>query len=70
MSDAQPFLETHDLAKPCPMASRTRRRFTQVVIGIPGSQYGSWVLRESAILGALAVASGGLATLVVKRRRP
>lgn len=44
--------------------------FTQVAIGIPGSQYAPWVLRESAILGALAVVGGGLATLVVARRRP
>ena len=44
--------------------------FTQVAIGIPGSQYAPWVLRESAILGALAVTEGGLATLVVGRRRP
>jgi hypothetical protein len=44
--------------------------FTQVAIGIPGDQYWTWALRESAILGALAVASGGLATLVVARRRP
>jgi len=44
--------------------------FTQVAIGIPGSQYAPWVLRESAILGGLAVVAGGLATLVVARRRP
>jgi hypothetical protein len=44
--------------------------FTQVAIGIPGSQYAPWVLRESAILGALAVVGGGLATVVVARRRP
>jgi hypothetical protein len=44
--------------------------FTQVAIGIPGDQYTTWVLRESAILGALAVVGGGLATLVVTRRRP
>ncbi len=44
--------------------------FTQVAIGIPGSQYATWVLRESAILGGLAVVAGGLATLVVARRRP
>ena len=44
--------------------------FTQVAIGIPAEQYPVWALRESAILGALAVAAGGLATLVVTRRRP
>ena len=44
--------------------------FTQVAIGIPGSQYVPWVLRESAILGSLVVVGGGLATLVVARRRP
>jgi ABC-type transport system involved in multi-copper enzyme maturation permease subunit len=44
--------------------------FTQVAIGIPGSQYAPWVLRESAVLGAMAVVSGGLAVLVVARRRP
>ena len=44
--------------------------FTQVAIGIPGEEYWTWASRESAILGALAVVSGGLATLVVTRRRP
>jgi hypothetical protein len=44
--------------------------FTQVAIGIPGDQYWTWALRESAILGAVALAGGGLATLVVRRRRP
>ena len=44
--------------------------FTQVAIGIPGDQYFTWVLRESAVLGALAVVGGGLAVLVVTRRRP
>lgn len=44
--------------------------FTQVAIGIPGEEYAAWALRESAILGALAVGSGGLALLVVTRRRP
>jgi hypothetical protein len=44
--------------------------FTQVAIGIPGDQYWTWALRESAVLGALAVVGGGLATLVVARRRP
>ena len=44
--------------------------FTQVAIGIPGEEYWTWALRESAILGAVAIASGGLAMLVVARRRP
>jgi hypothetical protein len=44
--------------------------FTQVAIGIPGSQYATWVLRESAIMGGLALVSGGLAAFVVARRRP
>jgi hypothetical protein len=44
--------------------------FTQVAIGIPGELYTTWVLRESAIVGGLAVVSGGLAMLVVARRRP
>lgn len=44
--------------------------FTQVAIGIPGDQYGTWVLRESAALGALALASTALTVFVVGRRRP
>jgi hypothetical protein len=44
--------------------------FTQVAIGIPGSQYATWVLRESAILGGVGLVGAGLATLVVARRRP
>jgi hypothetical protein len=44
--------------------------FTQVAIGIPGDQYATWVLRESAIVGGLALVFGGLATAVVHRRRP
>jgi hypothetical protein len=44
--------------------------FTQVAIGIPGEQYWTWVLREAAILVALAVAGAGLAAFVVTRRRP
>jgi hypothetical protein len=43
--------------------------FTQVAIGIPGEEYTTWVLRESAILGAVALASAGLAALFVQRRR-
>jgi hypothetical protein len=44
--------------------------FTQVAIGIPGDQYWPWIMRESAILGALALAGAGLAALIVQRRRP
>jgi hypothetical protein len=44
--------------------------FTEVAIGIPGDEYWTWALRESAILGGLALASGGLALAVVRRRRP
>jgi hypothetical protein len=44
--------------------------FTQVAIGIPGDQWATWVARESAILGGLGLVGGGLATLVVTRRRP
>ena len=44
--------------------------FTEVAIGIPGEQYPIWAARESAILGGLALASGGVAILVVRRRRP
>ena len=44
--------------------------FTQVAIGIPGDQYLPWVLRESAVLGALALASGASAVALVQRRRP
>jgi hypothetical protein len=44
--------------------------FTQVAIGIPGEEYPTWVLRESAVMGLVALASGGLAVLVVRRRRP
>ena len=44
--------------------------FTQVAIGIPGDQYWTWAGRDSAVYGALAGASGGLAAVVVRRRRP
>jgi len=44
--------------------------FTQVAIGIPGDQYVTWVLRESAVLGVLALASGAAAVVLVHRRRP
>lgn len=32
--------------------------------------YFTWALRESAVLGALALVGGGMATLAVMRRRP
>lgn len=44
--------------------------FTQVAIGIPGTQYWTWAVRESAVLGGLALASTALAIFVVGRRRP
>ena len=44
--------------------------FTQVAIGIPGTQYWTWAVRESAALGALALASTAVALVVVQRRRP
>lgn len=44
--------------------------FSQVAIGIPGTEYAVWAVRESAILGVLALASGALAIAVVRRRRP
>ena len=44
--------------------------FTEVAIGIPGEQYWVWVARESAIVGGLALVFGGLAAVVVHRRRP
>jgi hypothetical protein len=44
--------------------------FTQVAIGIPGDQYWTWAAREAAAYGALAVLGGGLAAVVVRRRRP
>ena len=48
----------------------TPEGFTEVAIGIPGSEYGVWVLRESAIMGVVALGSAGLAWVVVRRRRP
>jgi hypothetical protein len=63
---AAPVLEAHDLAK----RYRDDATGKVVAIGIPGDHYWIWALRESAILGVLALASGGLATLVVRRRRP
>jgi hypothetical protein len=44
--------------------------FTEVAIGIPGEQYWTWVVRESAIFGALALISSAVALGVVNRRRP
>lgn len=44
--------------------------FTEVALGVPGDQYGVWVLREAAILGVVTVASGAIALAMVQRRRP
>lgn len=43
---------------------------TPVVYAVPGSRYGDFVLRESAILGAAAFLAFGTTVLVVSRRRP
>lgn len=43
---------------------------TPVVYTVPGSRYGDFVLRESAILGAAALLALGTTALVVSRRRP
>lgn len=44
--------------------------FTPMVYAVPGSRYGDFVLRESAILGVAALVALGGASLVVSRRRP
>ncbi|HET8586393.1 MAG TPA: hypothetical protein VFM74_00815 [Candidatus Limnocylindria bacterium] len=41
-----------------------------VTFVVPGSLYPTFVLRESAVLGAGTLLVGGLAFLVVRRRRP
>ena len=43
---------------------------TPMVYAVPGSRYGDFVLRESAILGAVALLAFGTTSLVVSRRRP
>lgn len=43
---------------------------TIVVLRVPGSRYPDFVLRESLLTGALAVAVGGLSLVAIKRRRP
>lgn len=53
-----------------PDGEQDPKGFTQVAIGIPGDQYATWVLRESAFLGALALISSAVALSVVNRRRP
>jgi hypothetical protein len=44
--------------------------FTEVAIGIPGDQYGLWMLRESVVLGALALTGAGAAAVIVQRSGP
>lgn len=53
-----------------PDGEQDPKGFTQVAIGIPGDQYATWVLRESAFLGVLALISSVVALGVVNRRRP
>ena len=53
-----------------PDDGQTPEGFTQVAMGIPGEEYPTWVLRESAILGFVTLATAGLAVAVVRRRRP
>ena len=53
-----------------PDGEQDPKGFTQVAIGIPGEQYATWVLRESAVLGALALISSAVALGVVNRKRP
>lgn len=43
---------------------------TPVVYTVPGSRYGDFVLRESAILGAASLLALGTTALVISRRRP
>ena len=43
---------------------------TPMEYAVPGSRYGDFVLRESAILGAVALLAFGTTALVVSRRRP
>jgi hypothetical protein len=43
---------------------------TPVVYAVPGSRYGDYVLRESAILGAAALLAVGTTAAVVNRMRP
>lgn len=44
--------------------------FTPLMYAVPGSRYGDFVLRESAILGAATILALGTTALVVSRRRP
>lgn len=44
--------------------------WTPVVFGVPGSRYGDIVVRESAILSAVAVGAVGAGLVVIRRRRP
>jgi hypothetical protein len=44
--------------------------FTPMMYAVPGSRYGDFVLRESAILGAVALLALGTSAVVLGRRRP
>jgi hypothetical protein len=44
--------------------------FTPLMYAVPGSRYGDFVARESAILGAVALVALGTTTVAVSRRRP
>jgi hypothetical protein len=43
---------------------------TRVWLGIPGDEYGQWVLRESGIVLGLTLIVGAATLLLVQRRRP
>ena len=53
-----------------PMAGAEVPGMTMVAYSVPGSRYMDFVLRESGVLGGLALLAGGLTLLVVTRRRP
>jgi hypothetical protein len=43
---------------------------TRVWLGIPGDEYGQWVVRESGIVLGLTLIVGAATFAVVQRRRP
>lgn len=43
---------------------------TPIEYAVPGSRYEEFMLRESAMLAAVAAVAAGFALLVVARRRP